>query len=189
MVTDAQTDAALLAVSTEDGQIMFFSTRSEDLTTTPKASSKEGGKKAESSSSSSSSLLPVAKLVAQIGGKEAGVTGRIKDFSILRASQEEGGGGGKAERLIIPTGSSDGKVRIFTLSIDELNKARKGKETAKQIGKLLGTYETSNRITCLEAFVMIPRPEGVEDSEDEDEFEGVSGGEDEEEEDDDDEEE
>ncbi|EMR68486.1 putative wd domain-containing protein [Eutypa lata UCREL1] len=195
VVTDTEKDAALLAVSTEDGRIMFFSTRSEDLTTTPKASSKEGGKKAESSSSSPSSLLPVAKLVAQIGGKEAGVTGRIKDFSILRASQEEGGGGGKAERLIIPTGSSDGKVRIFTLSIDELNKARKGKEAAapakKQIGKLLGTYETSNRITCLEAFVMIPRPEGVEDSEDEDEFEGVSGGgdEEEEEEEDDDEEE
>ncbi|KAK7750994.1 Protein mak11 [Diatrype stigma] len=193
VVTDAETDAALLAVSTEDGRILFFSTRSEDLTT-PAPTSKPGSS-STSMPSSSSPPLPVAKLVAQLGGKEAGVTGRIKDFSVLRAGGEE------QEQLIIPTGSSDGKVRIFTLATDELNEARKSKggeaataATTKQVGRLLGTYETSNRITCLEAFVMIPRPEGAEDSEDEDageyadegEFEGLSGDEDEDDDEDDD---
>ncbi len=175
VVTDREKGSSLLAVSTEDGMVMFFSTRTEDLTTAAAAAAPEakqtsgnrnGSRKA--AAAESSSPLPVAKLVAQLGGKEAGVTGRIKDFSVLRRPREEGG-----EQLIIPTGSSDGKVRIFTLTIDELNRAREGKEV-KQVGQLLGTYETSNRITCLEAFVMIPRPEGVEDSEDEDEFGGLS---------------
>ncbi|RYP13627.1 hypothetical protein DL767_010637 [Monosporascus sp. MG133] len=203
VATDSEGDASLLAVSTEDGRIMFFSTKSEDLTAAPAETSKtslpskdgktddnNNNKKAASSSSQSQSQsLPVAKFVAYLGGKEAGVTGRIKDFTVLRTAAEEGGGG---ERLIIPTGSSDGKVRVFSLAVDELNEAaaRKGKdrdEEAKRVGRLLGTYDTSNRITCLEAFVMIPRPEGVEDSEDEDGddgFEDVSSEDDDDDEDD-----
>ena len=55
-----------------------------------------------------------------------------------------------------------------------------GKEETK--GELLGTYETQNRITCMTGFMMIPRPEGVDDSEDElddeDEDEGSDSGED-----------
>ncbi|RYO94392.1 hypothetical protein DL766_008947 [Monosporascus sp. MC13-8B] len=200
VATDGEGDASLLAVSTEDGRIMFFSTKSEDLTAPPAETSKtsqpsidgkiddDNKKKAESSSSQSQSL-PVAKFVAYLGGKEAGVTGRIKDFAVLRAAAGEGGAG---ERLIIPTGSSDGRVRVFSLAVDELSEAaaRKGKdrgEEARRVGRLLGTYDTSNRITCLEAFVMIPRPEGVEDSEDEDGddgFEDVSSGDDDDDEDD-----
>ncbi|RYP74701.1 hypothetical protein DL769_003960 [Monosporascus sp. CRB-8-3] len=203
VATDGEGDASLLAVSTEDGRVMFFSTKSEDLTAAPAETSKtsrpskdgktdddnNNNKKAESSSSQSQSL-PVAKFVAYLGGKEAGVTGRIKDFAVLRAAAEEGGGG---ERLIIPTGGSDGKVRVFSLAVDELSEAaaaRKGKdrdEEARRVGRLLGTYDTSNRITCLEAFVMIPRPEGVEDSEDEDGddgFEDVSSEDDDDDEDD-----
>ncbi|RYP68336.1 hypothetical protein DL771_006722 [Monosporascus sp. 5C6A] len=212
VATDGEGDASLLAVSTEDGRIMFFSTKSEDLAATPAETSKTSqpskdgktgdddnnnkNKKAESSSSSpqsqsQSQSLPLAKFVAYLGGKEAGVTGRIKDFAVLRTAVEEGGGGG-GERLIIPTGSSDGKVRVFSLAVDELNEAaaRKGKdgdEEARRVGRLLGTYDTSNRITCLEAFVMIPRPEGVEDSEDEDGddgFEDVSSEDDDDDEDD-----
>jgi protein MAK11 len=38
-------------------------------------------------------------------------------------------------------------------------------KAAKQVGRLLGMYETQNRITCVEAFVMIPRPLGAEESE------------------------
>lgn len=34
------------------------------------------------------------------------------------------------------------------------------------MGSLLGSYNTQNRITCVEAFVMIPCPKGVIDSED-----------------------
>ncbi|KAI1085847.1 WD40-repeat-containing domain protein [Whalleya microplaca] len=158
---DAKAESSLLAVSTEDGKIMFFSTRSEDLTT---SESKEGDK---------NKPLPVAKLVAQLGGKEAGVLGRIKDFAISRVPADGG------DNFFIAAGSSDGRVRVFKVSVKELSDARKP-NTTKSVGKLLGTYETQNRITCLEAFVMIPRPEGVEDSEYE--FEDVS--EDEEDEDD-----
>ncbi|KAI1505545.1 WD40-repeat-containing domain protein [Biscogniauxia marginata] len=163
VVTDSASDSSLLAVSTEDGRILFFSTKSEDLT----SSNSKGEKKTEP--------LPVAKLIGQVGGKEAGILGRIKDFAISRVPDEKG------SHFIISTGSSDGKLRVFKLAVAELDEARKS-EAPKQVGKLLGTYETHNRVTCVEAFVMIPRPEGVEDSEDD--FEDVSS---EEEDDDDDE--
>lgn len=143
---DSETDSSLLAVSTEDGKIMFFSTKSEDLT--PSESSTEGKGKAP---------LPAAKLVAQIGGKEAGVIGRIKDFATVKV----------ADNLIIAAGSSDGKARIFKLAIADLQVSSKADAAKKTVGKLLGTYETQNRITCVEAFEMIPRPDDAEDSEEE----------------------
>ncbi|KAI1102649.1 insulin-induced protein-domain-containing protein [Jackrogersella minutella] len=145
---DAASDSSLLAVSTEDGKILFLSTKSEDLT--PRESTEGKGK----------TSLPAAKLLAQLGGKDAGVSGRIKDFAITRTSRTSGG-----DSLVIAAGSSDGKLRIFKLAVSELEEARKSK-AAPTVGKLLGTYDTQNRITCVEAFAMIPRPEGVEDSED-----------------------
>ncbi|KAI1477339.1 WD40 repeat-like protein [Daldinia eschscholtzii] len=162
---DGSNDSSLLAVSTEDGKIMFFSTKNQDLT--PGKSSTEGKGK---------TTLPVAKLIAELGGKEAGVSGRIKDFSVIGSPGKDG-----ADNLFIAAGSSDGKLRVFKLTVVELKEAIKAKAT-KVVGKLLGTYETQNRITCVEAFAMIPRPEGVEDSEDETE----DSSEDEENEDDDD---
>ncbi|XDG00455.1 hypothetical protein ABKA04_000070 [Annulohypoxylon sp. FPYF3050] len=147
---DAANDSSMLAVSIEDGRILFLSTKSEDLISSKSTEEKE-----------KNSSLPMAKLIAQVGGKDAGVLGRIKDFSINKMPNKGGD-----ESLVIAAGSSDGKVRIFKLGVSELKKARKSK-TAPTVGKLLGTYETQNRITCVEAFTMIPRPEGVEDSEDE----------------------
>ncbi|KAI1346890.1 WD domain-containing protein [Xylaria sp. FL0043] len=144
---DSETESSLLAVSTEDGRVLFFSTSTEDLSTE------------KSAADSKSEKLPVAKLIAQVGGREAGVTGRIKDFAICKVAGTHG------DNLLIPTGSSDGKVRLFMLSMKELAEARTMK-SPKQIGKQLGTYETQNRITCLSAFVMIPRGEGAQDSDD-----------------------
>ncbi|KAI0834456.1 insulin-induced protein-domain-containing protein [Hypoxylon sp. FL0890] len=148
---DTESDSSLLAISTEDGRIMFFSTKSEDLTHGKSAA--EGKGKAP---------LPAAKLIAQIGGKEAGVLGRIKDFAVIKVSGKDG-----EDSFVIAAGSSDGKLRIFKLAVAELKEARKSKTTqtvGKTVGKLLGTYETQNRITCVEAFAMIPRPEDVEDT-------------------------
>ncbi|KAI1751440.1 WD repeat domain-containing protein [Xylaria castorea] len=141
------TDSSLLAVSTEDGRVMFFSTNTEDLSAE------------ESKTDNKAEKLPVAKLIAQVGGRESGVTGRIKAFAICKFTGEQG------DELVVPTGSSDGKVRLFTMSVKDLAEARKVK-TGKQIGQLLGTYDTQNRITCLSAFAMIPRGENVEDSDD-----------------------
>ncbi|KAK3301619.1 WD40-repeat-containing domain protein [Chaetomium strumarium] len=144
--TDQDKEESLLAVSTEDGRLLFFSTAKEDLGEPLK-----------------DKMLPVAKLVAQLGGKEAGVSGRIKDFTILLVEDE---GGKKA--FFVVTAGSDGRIRLWHLVKDDLSVDN---STAKQVGKLLGTYETQNRITCVEAFVMIPRPQGAEESE----FEYESG--------------
>jgi protein MAK11 len=143
-------EEGLLAVSTEDGRVLFFDTRTEVLAAEEE---KKDGKAA---------VLPNAKLVAQLGGKEAGVDGRIKDFKFLAVDGEDG------ERLwYVITGSSDGKLRVWKLEAKELKVTGDKAEEKKQVGTLLGTYATQNRITCVEAFVMIPRPEGVVDSEDE----------------------
>ena len=55
-------------------------------------------------------------------------------------------------------------------------RGKKGEgEGARLVGRLLGTYDTSNRITCLEAFVMIPRPAGLIDDDDDDSEDGEYG--------------
>jgi protein MAK11 len=141
-------DVQVLAVSTEDGRILFFSTRTSDLLIPPPLE----GKEAEAP-------LPAAKLIAQLGGKDAGLEGRIKDFKILPSTP------GSRESIIV-TASSDGAVRLFRISPSEDLGA--GGER-KKIGCLLGVYETGNRITCLEGFVMLAKIEGGE----EEEFEGL----------------
>ncbi|KAK3357182.1 WD40-repeat-containing domain protein [Lasiosphaeria hispida] len=145
--TDSEGDESALAVSTEDGRVLFFSTDKDNITKPGVAE----GKKA------SSRGLPCAALVAQLGGKEAGVESRIKDFTVLPVEDEQG-----QMSWFIVTGSSDGKVRLWHVEAGDL---RSTGDKGRQVGKLLGTYETQNRITCVEAFVMIPRPEGAEDSE------------------------
>lgn len=132
---------SLLAVSTEDGRVLFFSTRVGDLVPAEKDDDDD-------------EKLPSAKLVASLGGREAGVTSRVKDFTIVR---REGA-------LYVVGGSSDGKIRIWGVGEGELSEAAKGGE-ARGVGRCLGVYGTQNRITCLEGFEMVPRPEGVEESE------------------------
>ncbi|KAF4984151.1 hypothetical protein FZEAL_596 [Fusarium zealandicum] len=151
VTVDEEADVKVLAVATEDGRVLFFSTNEDDLT-------KAGGDGEEKTSSS----LPTAKLLGQIGGKAGGVDGRIKDIVIVQSATD-------ASTLYVAGGSSDGRIRLWRVTSDEVqgktNNGDKAGEVA--LGKLLGTYETQNRITCMTAFMMIPRPEGVEDSEDE----------------------
>ncbi|KAK7987621.1 hypothetical protein PG989_007936 [Apiospora arundinis] len=159
-------DKSILAVSTEDGRIMFFSTDDEDLK-----------QPEEAADSKKTSQLPTAKLLGQLGGKEGGVNGRIKTFSLLRPDQRK-------DEVFFACGSSDGKIRLFQVTLKELVKSQKA-DKAVQVGKLLGSYNTDNRITCMEGFVMIPRPEGVDESDDDDEEDDVLSGESGDEEDDD----
>ena len=133
-------EETVLAVSTEDGRVMFFSTATADL-----AAPAEG------------KTLPVAKLVGQLGGKEAGVSGRVKDFTVLPVVDAEG-----RKTFYVATAGSDGRLRLWRVGATELGGTG---ETPRQVGKLLGTYETQNRITCMAAFVMVPRPAGAEESE------------------------
>jgi protein MAK11 len=152
--TDEEDGPTLLALSTEDGRIMFFSTKDEHI---------------EPAEEGSKASLGTARLVGQIGGADDGVTGRIKEFAVIRSKSNP-------SLLYVISGSSDGKVRFWTVDWDALVAASEkvpSKEQAKEkqkqpaVGTLVGTYETQNRITCMAAYLMIPRPEGEEDSEDE----------------------
>ncbi|TQW00403.1 hypothetical protein V2A60_001490 [Cordyceps javanica] len=149
---------SVMAVSTEDGRVLFFSTKTDDLVEQERESEDE-------------KKLPLAKFLGQVGGKEAGVTSRIKEFAVLRSNLNTG-------LLYVAAAGSDGKVRVWNVTDGEL-RAGSGKE----MGELAGVYETHNRITCLAAFVMVPRPDDAEDSEEEiDDEEDVDGSDDSEEE-------
>ena len=147
----------VLAVSTEDGRILFY-----DTTDVVETKVTEPGSKFET---------PILREFCQLGGAVEGLTGRVKDFEILKPPG--------SEAFIIVTGSSDGAVRLWTIDESELlvepsvsrdlhdgvSIANCGDSTApgiamkasptRQIGSLLGVYEAGNRVTCVKAFVML----------------------------------
>lgn len=154
--TDGETKD-VLAVSTEDGRILFY-----DTTDIVEPQPVEPDIKPE---------IPVVDATCQLGGSAEGLTGRVKDFEILKLS-------GPEDYAII-TGSSDGAVRLWTVRESELvddssisrdtngeasipassddgkaNGNASKLSATRQVGSLLGTYEAGNRITCLKAFVM-----------------------------------
>jgi protein MAK11 len=149
----------LLLVSTEDGRILFFSTKQEDLIQTTAKKTKKA-KKAKEEDDEEEEGLPCAKLIAQLGGTAAGVSGRVKDFTALPVEREDG-----KQTWYITTGSSDGIVRVWQVRAEELESEEASAAGGQQVGELLGSYATQNRITCVGAFVMVPKPEGAEESE------------------------
>lgn len=153
--TDGDRKGDVLAVSTEDGRVVFYS--SEDLQTAEE----------------DESTIPYATSLGQIGGRQAGFPGRIKDFEILSLGEQA-----KEYRdgFLVVTGNSDGVVRIWKIAEKDIvlqEPTRDTKDTARQVGKLLSSYETGNRITCLASFIMLPAedPSTLIDSEDEEEEE------------------
>lgn len=142
--------ASLLAVSTEDGRVLFYDVSMATEEVDAKA-------------------LPQCKCVAQLGGKAAGVQGRIKDFELVSLPN--------STNHMVVTAGSDGAVRFWSLGQAEL--VSKGastdgakSSTPKQVGQLLGTHQTGNRITCLGVFIMDGRP-GSSAADDDDMIEGV----------------
>ena len=99
----------------------------------------------------------------------------MKEFEFLNLDASSGL---KHDSLVV-TCHSDGAVRVWALGTKELtgekfpqkkSKAPKKEEapapTVPQVWKLLGTYETGNRITCMKAFVMLqPEEDKMDDSE------------------------
>ncbi|KAK5988984.1 Protein MAK11-like protein [Cladobotryum mycophilum] len=146
---DEESGSTMIAVATEDGRIAFFSTKTDHLSQ-PDATEKVNGIEPS---------LPVAKYLGQIGGSKEGVSGRIKDFTVVASNASPG-------TLYVVGSSSDGRVRLWVVRVEELQKAC-DKAAEEPIGRLAGTYETHNRITCMAAYLMLARPEGVEDSEEE----------------------
>lgn len=166
-----QSEVPIFAVSTEDGRIIFYSIHPEPTATEPKDNDSD---------------IPGATAIAQIGGKTVDLTTRIKDFEILLQTSL----GKKLDDFLIVTGSSDGTVRLWMLTLDSLihpdNRPTKKHNSGApedqdrthaipQVGTLLGSYETGNRITCLKAFIMLP-PVVNEDQEAVTESEASFGG-------------
>ncbi|KAK5123932.1 hypothetical protein LTR85_002129 [Meristemomyces frigidus] len=132
----------IFTTSTEDGRILFFDVavpeQSEDET-----------------------KLPSCTCLAQLGGQAAGISGRIKDFDILRLGDADGKG---RSTLLVVTASSDGAVRLWTMpdAIEAVKsgsptngeKTNDGTSSPRQVGTLIATLETGSRITCLGAFVL-----------------------------------
>lgn len=159
--------ADILVLSTEDGRLIFYSTANT-------ANSEREGKTAELS-------IPNCLPVGQLGGNSAGLSGRIKDFEVLDLQSL----GSSCGMSLVVSGSSDGSIRLWTVaqkvftsrlsSVDTLPKEDTDKSPeaksngsatkddslpfALEVGRLIGTYETGNRITCLKAFVMSGAPE------------------------------
>ena len=156
-----QHELEFLAVSTEDGRILFYPTILDS--------------ESKASNPSVQSSLPTLPAIGQIG---QGQSNRIKDFEVLSIHAAKT----SSISLVVVSGSSDGTIRIWLLdpeifSVHSLKTKRppdfngkglsepKSTEVKRQgsaqdpaspasIGKLLGTYNTGNRITCLKAFVM-----------------------------------
>lgn len=129
----------VLAVSTEDGRVVFYSTVN-----------------LQEAEEDSEATIPYATPLGQVGGKQAGFPGRVKDFEIMSLEEQVEAG---FDGFLVVTGSSDGVVRIWKITEKDLvleNQSKDAKNTTRQIGKLLSSYETGNRITCLASFIMLP---------------------------------
>lgn len=148
-------------MSTEDGRILLYSAHHTYIE--------------ELHNSADIDVIPALKPIGQIMEKSKS---RIKDFEILATPGFQKSAG----VLYIVSASSDGAIRIFTLDTkkllpdhirsDSVGRKSEGTEDREnttanttadgsgssailRIGKLVGTYETGHRITCLRAFMML----------------------------------
>lgn len=138
----------MLAISTEDGRLIFYSTN-----------------KLQELEEDANSTIPHATPVAQVGGKQAGFPGRVKDFEILSLENQSKG---LSDGFLLVTGNSEGVVRIWRITNKDLALVSARKDT-RQVGSIVTSYETGNRITCLASFIMLPEedPETLLDTDDE----------------------
>lgn len=160
--------STILAISTEDGRIVFFST-SKTI-------------RGENSESGIGQVIPFCCVLGQVGGTHEGVQSRIKDFEIITFSRTKQFRG----NVLLVAGCSSGSIYIWMLAktqfdersretagdpsiqlergialgnIDDLNKLQCNE--IPQLGRLLGSYDTGKRITCLKAFVKSELPQDL----------------------------
>jgi protein MAK11 len=161
MQVDEAEDIQILALSTEDGRILFYSTRPDDL----EKPSAETDKKTTLQSAKLIAILDADLVPSTSDPQSSEPSTRIKDFAILPLILNT------TKLILIPTAKSDGTIQLFSISPEDLLPTSTP-DTPKQVGKLLGSTKTNNRITCLKAFVMLPKYEGEDEAEEDDEFEG-----------------
>jgi len=148
----------VLAVSTEDGRVLFYGT---DLASLEPVDT--------GAAAVDSSTPQVFRPLAHLGPLPAAGTrgSRIKDFIVIRpyntsGSSDEAEANADEEvddiQVDVPetyhivTATSEGSVKIWSLRVGELD-AREQKK-AMEVGELVGSYETGRRVTCLEGFMM-----------------------------------
>ena len=136
----------VLVLSTDDGRVLFYSTKIDE------------------SELDSDGQVHNRKPFAQLRSSGDGTQGRFKDFQIVTNS--------RMDAMSIITVNSEGSVRLWLVSVDELialvisssteeatsngnqNKTERSL-VPELIGSHIGTCETGQRITCLEAFQML----------------------------------
>jgi protein MAK11 len=107
--------------------------------------------------------------VGQLGGKVDSVAGRIKDFVIIQSGKT----------IYVVGGSSDGQIRLWAIGVEEMRGALSSTYPAaaddgqQALGSLIGTYSTDNRVMCMAAYLMIPHPDGDEEEDEFEDFEGL----------------
>lgn len=163
-------DQRVLVVSTEDGRLLFY----DPEMIQNRSDGKDG--------SDRDAKIPLCTAVAQLGGREHGVSARIKDFAILRQPRAENVNGeipSLENAYLGVTACSDGALQIWNLQLPPSpessplpssapNGQREPDEALStnipQIGDLIGTYDTGARITCLKAFIMDGKPDRIDES-------------------------
>ncbi|KAF1824226.1 WD40 repeat-like protein, partial [Dissoconium aciculare CBS 342.82] len=142
LVPSASVDASrnLVAISAEDGRVLFYDISA--LPDTPEDAAK----------------LPQIPCRGALGGPGAGIAGRVKDFEMLAIP-------GETPSLLVITASSDGALRLWSISDKDMTESNGNGEETQQLGMLIATLETGERITCLGAFVLDGK--GTEDDDDE----------------------
>lgn len=140
----------LLAVSTEDGRVILYSTHSSHLVNSEAPTN-----------GIAKGPLPAALPVCQIDNKAANKPGRVKAFEVLRLPNSRTW----RDSSIMVTCGSDGSVNLWHLKdgdivLPETSHIKTDtQDTLSNIGEHIGTYQTSGRITCMVAYVMLKHPE------------------------------
>jgi len=164
---------AVVAVSTEDGRVLFYDTES---VVEGEGAAVEGTAEA-AKQTRGGPAPPQCRCIAQIGTVARG--SRVKDFEIFELPSETSArADGEADvavtdddaPLVLVAGTSDGSIRLWNFRMSELRtagadvaveapkdeseKEDKTENSVRQIGTLMSKYETGRRITCLVGFVM-----------------------------------
>ncbi|KAF8467646.1 WD40-repeat-containing domain protein [Kalaharituber pfeilii] len=193
----------VLAISTEDGRVIFYSTTppirpkpADPPATRDDKAKKESKEKGGVKGNGHKYDIDNPVVLGQLGGREMGMVGRVKDFVIVdvnvsytsesdsteKEGDERNEKNNRKKTFFTITAGSDGTIRIWSLHVEQLaptaptpqeraskmvkistseNVGVKAKAAqtepalkVKQVGNLLGIYETGRRITCLTGMVM-----------------------------------
>lgn len=132
-------DAYVLAISTEDGRIIFYSTTAprktkaeESENDVPGKTKKPDSKEKEDADGNESEKggidIDNPIVLGHVGGREMGMVGRVKDFVILEADvpcdadevAQEFGPKKRKKALFPVSAGSDGTIRIWAVDIEQI---------------------------------------------------------------------